>query len=121
MSPQFSPLVQESFLEEEIPESSQGQLPVRRAPSHNELAFLQSYPCLGYGEERSTQPRGPLLLLLLLLSRFSCVQLCDPIDGRQPTKLLHPWDSPGTDTGVGCHFLLQGIPYYPNASNLPRH
>ena len=26
---------------------------------------------------------------------------------RQPTKLLRPWDSPGKNTGVGCHFLLQ--------------
>ena len=26
---------------------------------------------------------------------------------RQPTRLLHPWDSPGENTGVGCHFLLQ--------------
>ena len=26
---------------------------------------------------------------------------------RQPTRLHHPWDSPGQDTGVGCHFLLQ--------------
>ena len=26
---------------------------------------------------------------------------------RQPTRLLRPWDSPGKDTGVGCHFLLQ--------------
>ena len=25
----------------------------------------------------------------------------------QPTRLLRPWDSPGKDTGVGCHFLLQ--------------
>ena len=24
-----------------------------------------------------------------------------------PTKLPHPWDSPGKNTGVGCHFLLQ--------------
>ena len=24
----------------------------------------------------------------------------------QPTRLLHPWDSPGKSTGVGCHFLL---------------
>ena len=28
---------------------------------------------------------------------------------RQPTRLPHPWDSPGKNTGVGCHFLLQGI------------
>ena len=27
--------------------------------------------------------------------------------GWQPTRLPHPWDSPGKNTGVGCHFLLQ--------------
>ena len=26
---------------------------------------------------------------------------------RQPTRLPHPWESPGKNTGVGCHFLLQ--------------
>ena len=26
---------------------------------------------------------------------------------QQPTRLRHPWDSPGKNTGVGCHFLLQ--------------
>ena len=29
--------------------------------------------------------------------------------GLQPTRLLCSWDSPGKNTGVGCHFLLQGI------------
>ena len=28
-------------------------------------------------------------------------------DRRQPTRLSRPWDSPGKNTGVGCHFLLQ--------------
>jgi len=28
---------------------------------------------------------------------------------RQPTKLLHPWVSPGKNTGVGCHFFLQCV------------
>ena len=46
------------------------------------------------------------LTLLLLLSRFSCVQLLRP-HRQQPTRLPHPWDSPGKNTGVGCHFLLQ--------------
>ena len=36
----------------------------------------------------------------------SCPTLCDPIDGS-PTRLPSPWDSPGKNTGVGCHFLLQ--------------
>ena len=37
----------------------------------------------------------------------SCLTLCDPIDRWQPTRLLRPWDSPGKNTGVGYHFLLQ--------------
>ena len=28
---------------------------------------------------------------------------------RQPTRLPCPWDSPGKNTGVGCHFLLQSM------------
>ena len=35
-----------------------------------------------------------------------CPTLCDP-HGRQPTRLPRPWDSPGKNTGLGCHFLLQ--------------
>ena len=29
--------------------------------------------------------------------------------GRYPTMLLCPWDFPGKNTRMGCHFLLQGI------------
>ena len=29
--------------------------------------------------------------------------------GLYPTRLLRPWDFPGKSTGMGCHFLLQGI------------
>ena len=42
----------------------------------------------------------------LLLSRFSRVLLLRP-HRRQPTRLPRPWDSPGKNTGVGCHVLLQ--------------
>ena len=28
---------------------------------------------------------------------------------RQPTRLRCPWDSPGKNTGMGCHFLLQWV------------
>ena len=33
----------------------------------------------------------------------------DPVQPHrwQPTRLPRPWDSPGKNTGVGCHFLLQ--------------
>ena len=47
-------------------------------------------------------------LVVQLLSR---VRLLRPL-GRQPARVLCPWDSPGKNTGVGCHFLLQGI--FPN-------
>ena len=36
----------------------------------------------------------------------SCSTLCDA-HRRQPTRLPRTWDSPGKNTGVGCHFLLQ--------------
>ena len=37
-------------------------------------------------------------------SHQSCPTLWDPIDGSPPGSA---WDSPGKNTGVGCHFLLQ--------------
>ena len=47
-------------------------------------------------------------LLLLLLSRFSRVRLC-ATPWWKPTRLPRPWDSPGKNTGVGCHFLLKCV------------
>ena len=37
------------------------------------------------------------------------LQLCPTLQPhrRQPTRLRRPWDSPGKNTEVGCHFLLQ--------------
>ena len=46
------------------------------------------------------------MLLLLLLSRFSRVRLC--VTPQTEAHQAPPsWDSPGENTGVGCHFLLQ--------------
>ena len=45
-------------------------------------------------------------MLLLLLSHFSRVQLCATPE-TAAHQAPHPWDSPGKNTGVGCHFLLQ--------------
>ena len=42
--------------------------------------------------------------MLLLLSRFSRADSVRP-HRRQPTRHPRPWDSPGKNTGVGCHFL----------------
>ena len=51
------------------------------------------------------------LLLLQLSLLLKSLQSC-PTDSvwphrRQPPRLPHPWDSPGKNTGAGCHFLLQ--------------
>ena len=49
--------------------------------------------------------------LLLLLKQTEAVAsvVSDSVrpHRRQPTRLPCPWDSPGKNTGVGCHFLLQ--------------
>ena len=55
-----------------------------------------------------------------ILSRYyySCAVLCSAVSvlpdslqpyGLKPTRLPCPWDYPSKNTGVGCHFLLQGI------------
>ena len=38
----------------------------------------------------------------------SCPTLCDPMDCSPPGSFVHG-DSPGKNTGVGCHYLLQGV------------
>ena len=56
----------------------------------------------------SAQPspslHSSLLCTAAAKSRQSCPTLCDPIDGSPPGS--RPWDSPGKNTGVGCHFLI---------------
>ena len=49
--------------------------------------------------------KGDVICMLLLLS--------DSVwpHRQQPTRLLHPWDSPGKNTGVGCYFLLWSSAY----------
>ena len=45
-------------------------------------------------------------ICISILSHISRVRSVRP-HRRQPTRLRHPWDSPGKNTGVGCHFFLQ--------------
>ena len=42
-----------------------------------------------------------------MLVTQSCLTLCNPMDCSLPGS--SPWNSPGKNTGVGCHSLLQGI------------
>ena len=45
---------------------------------------------------------------MLCLVAQSCPILCNPMDSSLPGSSVHG-DSPGKNTGVGCHALLQGI------------
>ena len=66
------------------------------APSVIPYCFQDSFIC-------------PLMLLLLLLSHLTVVSNSVWPHRRQPTRLPHPSNSPGKNTGVGCHFILQGM------------
>ena len=59
----------------------------------------------------ATPTPGPSLLhqtAVCCVCAQSCPTLCDPMHWSPPGSSC-PWDSPGKNTGVGCHFLLQGI------------
>ena len=47
--------------------------------------------------------------ICIMWVKWSCSVVSDSVwpQRRLPTRLPHPWDSPGKNTGVGCHFLLQ--------------
>ena len=88
-----------------------------------------SDPCLLHWQADSlhTEPPGkpslcfqvtntlcmPAKLLQLYLS------LCNPTDCSSPGSSCL-WDSPGKNTGVGCHFLLQGIEMAQKSNLCPR-
>ena len=40
--------------------------------------------------------------------RSVCLTLCNPMDCSLPGTFC-PWNSPGKNTGMGCHFLFQGL------------
>ena len=59
-----------------------------------------------YGILRARILEWVAISLSILLSHFSRVRLCVTPEMAAP-RLLRPWDSPGKNSGVGCHFLLQ--------------
>ena len=69
--------------------------------------WLPPASCLDYCARTKLLPPAlnPSSSLPTTKSRQSCPTLCDPIDGSPPGS--RPWDSPGKNTEVSCHFLLQ--------------
>ena len=90
------------------------QAPPSMEFSRQECWTRLPFPSPGDLPDPGIKPGSPTLqadllpseLLLLLLSRFSRGRPVPP-HRRQPTRLPCPWDSPGKNTGVGCHCLPQ--------------
>ena len=57
-----------------------------------------------------------IIWITAVLSHSVVSDSCDPMDGSPPGSSVHG-DSPGKNTGVGCHALLQGI--FPTQAYLP--
>ena len=73
---------------------------------------MESY-CL-YPSEVLSFPFNIMLWRFMLVHMRLCAQLLSRVQllwphGLEPASLLCPWDLPGKNTGVGCHFLFQGI------------
>ena len=51
----------------------------------------------------------PPLKNKFVVQSLGCVRLLLRPHGLQPARFLCPWDFPGKNTRVGCHFLFQGI------------
>ena len=66
---------------------------------------LQTLPCRE-GRPSCSKPRAPHPSIYIVAQ--SCLTLCDPTDCSPPGSSVHG-DSPGKNTGVGCHAFLQGI------------
>ena len=58
-------------------------------------------------KKRCEQVWAGTLYCAVLVAQL-CLTLCDPVDYSPPGSSVHE-DSPGKNTGVGCHALLQGI------------
>ena len=76
---------------------------VSKMPSHSSPHF--SLPTATRCVRNSSMYASPLKALVT----HSCLTFCNPMDCSPPGSSVCPWDSPGENTGVGCHSLLQGI------------
>ena len=63
----------------------------------------------GTKQQSMRERPGPHLLEFIQSVNFSVMSDSSRPHGLQATQLLHPWNSLGKNTGVGCHFILQGI------------
>ena len=89
-----------------------------QAPVDGHLGYLQVLTAVNTRMQVSIECMFSCHLGIHLGQGFLCCVVCaQPLSyadslwphGLQPTRLLCPWNSPGKNTVVSCHFLLQGI------------
>ena len=90
-------------------------IPGIKVLSHQGSPRILEWIAYPFSREPS-RPRNPTRVSCIVgrfFYQLSCYQVASVVSdsvrphGLQPTRLLHPWDSPGKNTGVGCHSLLQ--------------
>ena len=84
------------------------QAPLSMEFSRQEYWSRLPFPSLGDPPGPGLKPTSPELAGGFFTTRDTWeAPLMPQLLRRQPTRLRRPWDSPGKNTGVGCHFLLQ--------------
>ena len=93
-------------------------LPFPPPPGPRDRTWVSWVSCIAGGFFTTEPPRELYFLIESERRKWSCSVVSNSLrpHGLQPTRLLSPWDSPGKNTGVGCHFLLQGI-FWTQGSN----
>ena len=112
------------FLIQREKEQQEGETSVIRSTVKSEASERRAMITPALREALTKQGESPQELLqyyavecsecMHTKSLQSCLTLCDPMDCGPLGSC--PWDSSGKNTGVGCHFLLQGI-FPPQGSN----
>ena len=99
---QVQSLGQEDALEEGM--ATHSSILAWRSPWTEEPGGLQSMGSQRVGHNWASNTHT----LYLFSGSVSCLVMSNSLwpHGLQPARLLCPWDSPGQNTGVGCHFLL---------------
>ena len=81
---------------------------IQKASFHDKILSNSAWPIMKPNQTRTFNIHGISLNYRKKVKLPSRVQLCNPMDCSL-SRLLCPWNFPGKNTGVGCHFLLQGI------------